>query len=123
MGIIDDIFKGIDVDDLKGAKINVFKIGGDTNSEDPKEKEPKLNDSTRAAKLAKVRIMISVYDQIKGLSANEIGDVLTAVHEVIAHSCEMLILDEDIGRHFIKKGEKITREFLAKLEKDESAGD
>lgn len=123
MGIIDDIVKGIDGENVKGFKINVSKIGDIPDLEKRKEKASELKDSTRAARLAKIKIMISVYDQIKGLSAEETGDVLGAVCELIYHSGKMFALDEDLGRVFIKKGEKATRELLAELEKDEPSGD
>lgn len=123
MGIIDEIVKGLDEENVKGFKINVSKIGDAPDLEKLKEKASELKDSTRAAKLAKIKIMISVYDQIKGLSAEETGDVLGAVRELIDHSGKMIAIDEDLGRFFIKKGEKATREILADMEKDEPAGD
>ena len=123
MGIIDEIVKGFDEENVKGFKINVSKISDIPDLEKRKEKASELKDSTRAAKLAKIKIMISVYDQIKGLSAKETGDVLGAVCELIDHSGKMIALDEDLGRLLIKKGEKIIREILAELEKDEPAGD
>ena len=87
MSIFDEIMKDLDKDEEEGKK-----------------------ESTYEAKCAKVRAAVALCEIVKGLSTEDQGDVLMAVHETTGVITKGFALDEQIGRLLLRRFEDVNRE-------------
>lgn len=127
MSALDEIMKVLEEKKGNEVKVTVIKVGD--SKDDSEEKEEKeevklsIKDSTMAAKIAKMKSMISIFEQVKDLSGDEANDVLGSVGHLAEFSRKPFDLDNDLGMLLLKKSEENTRRLLAELESDESKGD
>lgn len=124
MSALDEIMKVLEEE--KGNKVKVTVVRASDSKDDSKGKEEvklSIKDSTRAAKIAKMKCMIFIFEQVKNLSGDEAIDVLGSVGHLAEVSSKPLALDNDLGMLLLKKSEEATRRLLTELESDESKGD
>lgn len=119
MKAIEEILKALSEEDGKEIKVTILKAGDESDG----KKTVTIKDSTRAAKIAKMKCMIFILEQAKGLSGDEANDTLGSVGHLAEFSRKPFDLDNDLGMLLLKKSEENTRRLLAELESDESKGD
>lgn len=123
MKAINKILEALGEEEGKKSKVIILTEGADSENDSDKTEVTKVTkkDSTRAAKLAKGKIMKYAYDQVDGLSSEEISDVLGNVGELCKDTAAAFAVDDDLGKFFLKH----SREAAARIakESDESKGD
>lgn len=123
MEIINKILEALDAGEGKKYKVIILneKIDSENGSEKTEMTKVTIKDSTRAAKLAKGRIMKYACDQVDGLSGKEIGDVLSSVGKMCMNTAAAFEVDDNLGKFALK----LDREMSACIvkENDEPAGD
>lgn len=123
MEAINKILEALAAGEGKKSKVIVLTEGTDSENDSEKIEVTKvtIKDSTRAAKLAKAKIMKYAYDQVDGLSGEEIGDVLTSVGELCKHTAAAFKVDDDLGKIVLKHSKEVSARIVK--ENDEPAGD
>lgn len=101
---------------LKEADEETFKEIAKDLKKNQEEENLELKDSTRAAKLAKLKIAHFVCEQARGLSEEEIADIFGSVSTLLRGIEMAYSLDVDFGTLYFRKLEKISKEHLAKFE-------
>lgn len=125
MKAINKILEALGEGEGKKSKVIILTEGADSENDSDKTEVTKvtIKDSTRAAKIAKMKCMIFILEQAKGLSGDEANDILGSVGHLAEFSRKPFDLDNDLGMLLLKKSEENTRRLLAELESDESKGD
>lgn len=125
MGAINKILEALNAGEGKKAKVIIINKENDSEngSEETKVMEATMEDSTRAAKIAKMKCMIFIHEQVNGLSVDEAKDVIGNVGFMAELSRKLFDLDNDLAMSLMKKSEEKIRRKLTELESDESAGD
>lgn len=125
MDAISKILAALEAGEGKKSKVIVLTEGTDSENDSEKTEVKKftIKDSSRAAKIAKMKSMLFIFEQVKGLSGDEAEDVLGSVGHLAEFSRKPFDIDNDLGMFLLKKSEENTRRLLGELESDESAGD
>ena len=123
MKAINKILEALDAGEGKKSKVIILTEEEDSENDSEKTEVTKvtIKDSTKAAKLAKGKIMKYAYDQVDGLSGEEISDVLASVGELCKHTAAAFEVDNDLGKFALKHGREVSARIVK--ESDESKGD
>ena len=123
MKAINKILEALGEGEGKKSKVIILTEGTDSENDSEKTEVTKvtIKDSTRAAKLAKGKIMKYACDQVDGLSREEIRDVLGNVGDLCGNAAAAFEVDNDLGKFVLKHGREVAARIVK--ESDESKGD
>ena len=123
MEAINKILEALNAGEGKKTKVIILNEENDSEKDSEKTDVTKvtIKDSTRAAKLVKVKIMKYAYDQVDGLSSEEISDVLGNVGELCKIAAATFEVDDDLGKFALKHGREVATRIVKEI--DESKGD